>query len=239
MNPWDLNAERRREQIRSGLDLSYTHVLTPAILSALPAASTERRPSVLDAGCGTGVLASLLWKAGWDVVGVDSSSKMIEIAQEDNAEREGVRFLRAELVDLANLFAPKSFDAAVANMSLTGIVDLAPVLQKIGQVIKTQGPLVITDVHPWFWRKYKDREDLPYCGTVAVIESLTISLDPEPLPAPITVVYRPLSELCRALSEAKFLVDRIDEPKPPIDVAGLYPEPWRYPRFIVLVAYRR
>lgn len=37
---------------------------------------------VLDLGCGTGKLTRLLWQAGYDMIGVDSSEDMLEIARE-------------------------------------------------------------------------------------------------------------------------------------------------------------
>lgn len=39
------------------------------------------RNTVLDLGCGTGTLTELLYRAGFDMIGVDSSEEMLEIAQ--------------------------------------------------------------------------------------------------------------------------------------------------------------
>ncbi len=52
----------------------------------------ERLPpdgSVLELGCGPGWAGLLLARAGWDVLGVDISERMVEIARE-RADREGI-----------------------------------------------------------------------------------------------------------------------------------------------------
>lgn len=41
---------------------------------------------LLDLGCGTGSLTSLLAKKGYDMIGIDNSSEMLEIAMEKNTE---------------------------------------------------------------------------------------------------------------------------------------------------------
>jgi hypothetical protein len=47
---WDALAPIRYQQIVSGEDLTFKHVLAPAILDL---ASGERANAVIDAGCGT------------------------------------------------------------------------------------------------------------------------------------------------------------------------------------------
>lgn len=52
----------------------------PAVRSLLPDVDGER---VLDSGCGPGTYAGWLAERGADVVGVDVSSRMVEIAREE------------------------------------------------------------------------------------------------------------------------------------------------------------
>ena len=42
---------------------------------------------VLDLGCGTGTLTELLAEAGYDMIGVDNSCDMLNIAREKSAEK--------------------------------------------------------------------------------------------------------------------------------------------------------
>ncbi len=51
---------------------------------------------VLDLGCGTGKMTRLLEQAGYDMIGVDSSSEMLEIAREAQIQDEGSKILYLE-----------------------------------------------------------------------------------------------------------------------------------------------
>src|SRR3954452_1379476 len=53
------------------------------------------RRTVVDAGCGTGRHAGFLAGAGFDVVGIDASAQMIDVAR---ARAPGVRFEIADLL---------------------------------------------------------------------------------------------------------------------------------------------
>ena len=46
----------------------------------------SERNLVLDMGCGTGTLTELLWHKGYDMIGVDNSPQMLEVAMEKRAE---------------------------------------------------------------------------------------------------------------------------------------------------------
>lgn len=234
MNPWDLNAERRAEQIKSGVDLSYDHVLTPAILQSLPKPDGRSWSRLLDAGCGPGILSERLWRAGWKVTAIDGSAAMIDVARRASPETDNLRFVAGDFNELPALFGPAAFDAVVANMSLTGVTDVRAYARALRRVLRRRGVMVVTDVHPWFWRQYKAHHDLSYWETVPLIEPFTISLDPQPLPAPIQVVYRPLHRLFEAMTEAGFVIQRVAEPRPVERIEEKYPERWRFPRFIAL-----
>jgi SAM-dependent methyltransferase len=68
---------------------------------------------VLDLGCGSGLpTAKQLLDAGHEVVGVDESAVMLELAEE---QAPGAQYLRRDLRDIADL---GEFDAAVAFFSL-------------------------------------------------------------------------------------------------------------------------
>ena len=64
----------------------------PAVISLLPLVSGKR---VLDAGCGPGVYTEWLLEQGAEVVSLDSSAKMLELAQKRLPGR--ARFVQADL----------------------------------------------------------------------------------------------------------------------------------------------
>lgn len=80
-------------------------------------AGGDRRPIVLDIGCGTGVpTARQLIEGGADVIGIDTSPVMIDLARRNVPD---AIFIERDLADLDGLHpAGERFDAAVAFFSL-------------------------------------------------------------------------------------------------------------------------
>lgn len=87
------SVSRIRQTVREGRDR-----MRRTILSRLPEDLTGRR--VLDAGCGVGQLSSELASRGADVLGLDISPSLIEIARERNAN-ENISFLSGDMLDPA------------------------------------------------------------------------------------------------------------------------------------------
>lgn len=107
---------------------------------------------VLDLGCGHGWFTNELHRRGADVVGVDGSSALLEIAR---ARYPDVRF---EQVDLRGGFDGE-FDVVVALMVLMDLPDLAPLKLRI----RPGGVFVATILHPaFFLQKTVDDEDGGY-----------------------------------------------------------------------------
>lgn len=105
----DAPVSRIRETVRAGRDQ-----MRALLLSRLPADLGGRR--ILDAGCGPGMLTSELAARGADVVGVDISPQLIDIARQrlDPALSHRVQFHAGDM-----LFASiGTFDHVVAMDSL-------------------------------------------------------------------------------------------------------------------------
>lgn len=69
--------------------------------------------SILDVGCGSGYIASILEKQGFKVTGIDVSRKMLELAKK-NAPSS--RFLKMDMRTLG--FPPRSFDGVICLYSI-------------------------------------------------------------------------------------------------------------------------
>jgi SAM-dependent methyltransferase len=85
-------------------DLAYVHDVgfgafarnaAPGIVKLLRA-SGIRDGMVVDLGCGSGILAAELLRAGYDVAGVDMSAAMLRMAR---SRAPGAKFLKASLLD--------------------------------------------------------------------------------------------------------------------------------------------
>lgn len=107
------------------------------IVDALPAGTA------LDAACGTGRIARLLADRGHRVLGVDSSPDMLARAR--TRVPEGT-FL---LGDLTALPIPDAqVDLVVCALALTHSPDLTPVMAEFSRVLRPDGHLLISDMHP-------------------------------------------------------------------------------------------
>ena len=118
-------------------------------------AQQQNMDSVLDYGCGSGILAIAAKKLGANqVVGVDIDLQAI-IASQYNAQQNQVSI---EFYD-ANEFTHETFDVVVANILSSALMVLAPALAKycktgaklaLSGILKEQEQLLITRYSEWF-----------------------------------------------------------------------------------------
>ncbi|MFF5324234.1 class I SAM-dependent methyltransferase [Janibacter hoylei] len=100
----------------------------------------EAPARILDAGCGTGRVASTLTALGHDVVGVDADGAMIEVARERD---DTTRFVHADLATLT--LTGQAFDVIVlAGNVVPFLADgtLVDVLRRLRAHLTTDGRLV-------------------------------------------------------------------------------------------------
>jgi ubiquinone biosynthesis O-methyltransferase len=103
---------------------------------------------ILDVGCGDGLLAASLARAGAVVTGVDSDPCMLE-AGRARAQRAG---LTAEFVegDIRALpFAAAAFDVVVAVTVLCFVPDAERAVREMARVLKPGGHMVIGELGRW------------------------------------------------------------------------------------------
>lgn len=75
--------------------------------------------SIIDIGCGTGALSSVLDAGGMNVTGVDTAIKMVNIGK-SKAENKNIEFIQGDI--LKGLpFPDKSFDIAIASYVVHGL----------------------------------------------------------------------------------------------------------------------
>jgi len=75
--------------------------------------------TVLDVGCGTGALCSVLNEMGLEVTGVDPAEKMLNIAR-NKPENKTIRFIKANAFE-GLPFARKTFDISLASYVAHGL----------------------------------------------------------------------------------------------------------------------
>jgi len=75
--------------------------------------------TILDVGCGTGALCSVLKDKGLKVTGIDPAEKMLNVAREKSGNN-GVNFARANVLERLP-FEDKLFDVAIASYVAHGM----------------------------------------------------------------------------------------------------------------------
>ncbi|HYV13585.1 MAG TPA: class I SAM-dependent methyltransferase [Pyrinomonadaceae bacterium] len=90
----------------------------PATLSLLPDVKGKR---VLDAACGPGVYSEWLLSHGAEVVALDASPKMVELAKRRVGESVDVR--QADLNKLLTFLEDATFDVVLSSLTMEYIED--------------------------------------------------------------------------------------------------------------------
>jgi SAM-dependent methyltransferase len=102
--------------------------------------------SMLDVGCGTGLLARRMSVAGYQVVGIDPSEGMLGVMRDRSPEVEAVKGSGDELP-----FASSRFDLVVTVATLHHIADAGRVRATLAEMVRVCSPsgrVVIWDHNP-------------------------------------------------------------------------------------------
>ncbi len=132
-------------------DFDLNHVLTDNLTT-----DNHKLKTIVDLGCGTGELLSLINMKVQKCIGVDSSPKMLELAKKKFANIEGgYEFRLGELEHLP--VKEKEVDSAVINMVLHHIAVPSQVIYEARRVLKHGGSLVIADLEKHTSKSVKER----------------------------------------------------------------------------------
>jgi demethylmenaquinone methyltransferase/2-methoxy-6-polyprenyl-1,4-benzoquinol methylase len=122
----------------------------------------------LDVATGTGDLAAELHSRGAEVVGLDFSERMLELAR---AKEPGVRFQAGNALELP--FGDGEFDAVTVGFGARNFSDLPRGLAEMARVTRPGGRVVVLEITTpqkpplsWFFRLWFD-EAVPRLGRVA------------------------------------------------------------------------
>jgi len=108
-----------------------------ALIDALPTGDA------LDAACGTGRHAAYLAGRGHQVIGVDATDAMLDVARAKVPEAD-FRIGAMEALPVGDA----SVDLVTCALALTHVPDLAPVMREFARVLRPGGHIVLSDIHP-------------------------------------------------------------------------------------------
>ena len=208
---------------------------------ALPAlyrlAGDVQGKRLLDVACGQGVAARGLAEMGASVVGVDIAEALLTIARvEEGARPLGIDYHVEDAQSLASL-TDGSFDAAVCNMALINIPDLAAACIAIRRVLRPGGAFVFSITHPCFQtsRSSWTDEEPPRRAVGAYFhEGWWLSSNTDGVRGKIGDEHRTLSTYINTLTRAGLLIDEIAEPRANARVATFSPGYREVPALLVV-----
>jgi ubiquinone/menaquinone biosynthesis C-methylase UbiE len=194
---------------------------------------------VLDVGCGQGIAARALARAGARVTAADVTPEMLDAARaHEAAEPLGIRYVLADAQRLDGL-AGDSFDLVTCQLALMDIPDLDATLAAVARVLRPGGAFVASVGHPCFLA--------PYASTVAdadggtgrfvsryLTEGFWRSDNPEGVRRAGNH-HRTLATYLTALVAAGFGLEAVDEPRATGSFAAEQPV---YTEVPMLLAFR-
>lgn len=170
--------------------------------------------TVLDAGCGTGYLARQLDATGANVIGIDFSESMLEIAR---AKSPDIDF-RLDSCSTLGTVEDASIDVLVSNYVLMDTPDLEETLLAFHRVLKAKGKAVLTFSHPCF--PQGQAIDSSESGEVSYLWNQPYfdqrkCVDPPwgHFQSEFVWFHRPLSDYWKAFRKAGFDVTDFEEPR--------------------------
>jgi SAM-dependent methyltransferase len=202
----------------------------PATLSLLPPVAGKK---VLDAGCGPGIYSEILIKNGANVVALDASSKMVELAKRRLGRAADIRL--ADMSEPLDFLEDASFDVVLSPLVLDYIEDWRGVFAEIYRLLRPTGYFVFSVHHPFF--------DYIYYKTDNYFETKLVSCQWRgfgKVRVEMPSFRRPLSELLNPLLEAGFQIEKIIEPLPTEEFKNADPKHFeelsKFPAFLCVRA---
>ena len=205
-NEWDALSVTRQQIIEENNDISLVEVTAPCMVKEVSAINPNR--TILDVGCGTGYLTSLLAKQAKICVGIDASKVSVSIAQK-SYKHNNIRFIHSKISDFRCGF---HFDICVANMVFSCDPEWLISIKSIYNLLSPDGSLLIMLPHPCFWHKYWNIDDedwfsyeqdifIEHDFPISKVSSLGLA----------TYIHRPLHEYINGIIMSGYKLDCINE----------------------------
>ena len=175
----------------------------PATKILLGKVSAKR---VLEVGCGAGPLTEWLADQGATVTAIDVSTEMVRLARARMKDR--ARILVADLA-LPLIFAEDaSFDLVIASLVLHYLRDWVPILTEFRRVLAPDGAVVFSTHHPTMDARLHSPDDY------FAVRQVTEVWQKGSGEFEVTFWRRPLTEMTKAIHQAGFAIERLEEPMP-------------------------
>lgn len=202
-----------------------------------------KEKSVLDLGCGYGWHCKYAIDNGAKyVLGIDISSKMLEVAKEKNASGN-IEYKCVAMEDL--MFEDETFDVVLSSLAFHYIKDFKLLISNISNWLKKGGEFIFSVEHPVFtsygtqdWYYDKEGNILHFPVDNYYYEGLREATF---LGETVSKYHRTLTTYLNTLLENDFELKNIIEPKPPekmLNMEGMKDE-MRRPMMLLVSAKKK
>ncbi|MHA1729664.1 MAG: corrinoid protein-associated methyltransferase CpaM [Promethearchaeota archaeon] len=151
--------EKKPEKYDNGIRILTLGKL-PKIKKYITENYLKKNEKLLDIGMGTGTFAILCAQKGVNVLGIDSSKKMLKIAEKNielNGLTEKIKTTNIPAIELENYFAENSFDKVTAILTFSEFYQAEQefCLKQIHRILKDDGEFILVDevIPTNFWKK--------------------------------------------------------------------------------------
>ena len=163
--------------------------------------------TVLDAGCGPGILSSWLLTQGAHVTGFDISPAMIALARKRCGAK--AKFSVADMAKPLDFMPDSSCDIIVSSLAIDYIRNWRAPLKEFNRILKANGRLVFSVQHPvgsYLWYKPSSTTGVRY------VEATWRGFGGEPVVVPD--YYRSFAEIITPLLKTGFTIQAVSDALP-------------------------
>ena len=210
MNQWDKAAEVFDKIVGQGDDPPRLFLYNPALNKLL---GDLHHKVILDAGCGNGYFEKNSGNLAREIVALDYSKKLIEIAR-SRVCKGNVAFIMADLEKPLD-FEKEYFDLIISNMVLHYLKNIQACAGEFYRVLKPRGKLVFSVVHPDYYSAKHDGKKVE-----AEIKVKEVALRETSL---LAYFYRPLGYYKGCFEKAGFKLVEVLEPLISSELVEVYP----------------
>jgi len=210
MNQWDKAAEVFDKIVGQGNDPPRLFLYQPALEKLL---GDLQDKVILDAGCGNGYFEKNSGNLAREIIAIDYSKKLIEIAK-SRVCGGNVSFKMADLEKPLD-FEKEYFDLIISNMVLHFLKDIQTCAGEFYRVLKSGGKLVFSVPHPDYYSAKHDGKKVE-----AEIKVKEMALKGTSL---LAYFYRPLDYYEDCFEKAGFKLAKVLEPPISEELVEVYP----------------
>ena len=178
------------------------------------------------------------------MVGIDISSKMLEIAQKENAHTK-IEYRNMPIEEISTL--EESFDVVVSSLALHYVQDFEGVAKNVYRLLGAGGVFLFSQEHPIVTsHSTGDRWTRDAAGKKQHVNLSNYGVEGERLTTwfvdNVRIYHRTFSSIVNALTDAGFSISKMIEPLPTEELLERHPEQadlLHKPDFLLIKAEKR